>query len=252
MIDRALVLSLHDVSPHTWPACREILSQLQALGAPPVSLLVIPDHHRKGHFLADDGFRNWLLEQTAAGHEAVIHGYHHQRARSTGESWRTRMTTRVYTADEGEFYDISKEAAGALLRQAREEFAQLGLQPPGFIAPAWLLSAPAETALRHAGVEYTTRLQEVQDLQTGVRHASQSLVWSVRAAWRRQVSLLWNAFLFTRLASNPLLRISIHPVDLQHPAIWRQICRLVQAAQKDRCALTYADWVLQRRPAPVF
>jgi predicted deacetylase len=250
--DRALVISLHDVSPHTWPACREILSQLEALGAPPVSLLAIPDHHRKGHFLADDGFRSWLREQSARGHEAVIHGYYHQRARSEGESWRTRMTTRVYTADEGEFYDISEQEADALLRKARAEFEQLELNPRGFIAPAWLLSLPAEAALKSAGIEYTTRLQDVQDLQTGTRHASQSLVWSVRAAWRRQVSLLWNAFLFSRLTANPLLRISIHPVDLHHPAIWRQICRFIRAAQQqDRQALTYADWVFAQRDSAV-
>ncbi len=247
--ERSLAISLHDVSPHTWSACREILSQLAQLGAPRVSLLVIPDHHGKGHFLADDGFRAGLLEQTAAGHEAVIHGYYHQRARGTGESWLTRMTTRVYTADEGEFYDISKEEAARLLEKARAEFAELGLRPRGFIAPAWLLGAPAEVAVREAGVEYTTRLREVLDLQSGVRHVSQSLVWSVRAAWRRQVSLLWNAFLFTRLASNPLLRISIHPVDLQHPAIWKQICTFVRRAQKTRCAMPYGDWVTRQRRA---
>ena len=245
--ERSLVISLHDVSPHTWEPCREILAKLEELGGPPVSLLVIPDHHHKGHMLAAEGFREWLCEQAGRGHEAVIHGYYHQRTRSEGEDWRTRMTTQVYTADEGEFFDITEGAAGELVRKARGDFESMGLEPRGFIAPAWLLSEAAERAIRGEGLDYTTRLRGVVDLQTGARHVSQSLVWSVRAAWRRQVSLLWNAFLNTRVAANPLLRISIHPVDIAHPQIWRQVCSLVERAQVDRNAMTYAEWVLQRR-----
>ena len=40
---RALVVSLHDVSPRTRGACAEILRELAALGVPRCSLLVIPD-----------------------------------------------------------------------------------------------------------------------------------------------------------------------------------------------------------------
>src|SRR4051794_40564674 len=78
MSGRALVISLHDVSPQTRAACAEILAQLAVLGVPRCSLLVIPDHHRRGHFLADAGCVTWLRVQAAAGHELVMHGYFHQ------------------------------------------------------------------------------------------------------------------------------------------------------------------------------
>ena len=240
---RSLVVSLHDVSSHTRIACESILRQLATLGVRHCSLLVIPDHHHRGHFLADAGFCAWLRAQAEHGHEIVMHGYFHQRRRRGDESARAKFTTQLYTADEGEFYDLDRESAAALVVKAREEFQQLGLAPTGFIAPAWLLSGGAEDALRELGVKYTTRLGSVLDLQTGATHRSQTLVWSVRSAWRRQVSLAWNALLFRRLAARGLMRISIHPVDVEHPAIWKQIRDLVSRALADREPLTYDAWL---------
>ena len=239
---RSLVVSLHDVSPHTWESCRRILDQLNRQGVSAVSLLVIPDHHRRGHFREFPEFCEWLRQQVAAGCEAVIHGYYHQRPPRGGETLRDRVITRSYTAGEGEFYDLPYDQAKALVSRARDEFHAADLHPVGFIAPAWLLSAPAEQALRDLEIAYTTRLRGVWDLRRGQVEQSQSLCWSVRAAWRRQVSLAWNAFLFKRLTARPLLRVAIHPVDLAHPRIWRQITRLLAAAQLHRRMLTYEDW----------
>lgn len=246
---RSLVVSLHDVSPHTRAACAEILGELARGGVERCSLLVVPDHHHRGHFLADAKFCAWLQAQAAAGHEVVIHGYHHRRERRAEESARDKFTTRLYTADEGEFYDLDRASAAALVTKARDEFRQLDLATPGFIAPAWLLSRDAEDALRDLGIEYTTRLGSVLDFKTGITHRSQSLVWSVRRGWRRWTSLRWNAFLKQRLATNPLLRISIHPVDLQHAAIWQQIGELVTRALADREPLTYERWLVRTRAA---
>jgi len=243
---RALVVSLHDVSPRTQAACARILGELAAIGVQRASLLVIPNHHRRGHFLEDESFCEWLRGKERAGHEIVTHGYYHQRARRSGESAMQKITTRIYTADEGEFFDLDRETARGLVAKANAELAQAGVHPRGFIAPAWLLGSEAEAALRELGVEYTTRLGTVADLRSGRSWESQSLVWSVRAAWRRGVSLAWNAALFRALRGNPLMRISIHPVDIEHATIWRQIRRLVRLALEDREALTYHAWLRQR------
>jgi predicted deacetylase len=200
--------------------------------------------------LGDVQFGPILRQLAAAGHEIVIHGYHHLRDRKPGESVRDKVTTRFYTANEGEFYDLDRTTALQLVTKAREEFQQLGLSPGGFIAPAWLLGRDAEEALRDAACEYTTRLGTVLDLRSGQNFASQSLVWSVRSSWRRQMSLAWNSLLFRRLTANPLLRISIHPVDLKHPKIWQQIGELITRALADREPLTYLAWLTRQRAAP--
>jgi hypothetical protein len=53
------------------------------------------------------------------------------------------------------------------------------------------------------------------------------------------VSLGWNDALFKSLAENNLLRISIHPPDIEHPAIWRQILTLTRQAVESRTAIPY-------------
>lgn len=252
MSSPALVVSLHDVSPLTYDRCTRIIAELSALGAKRTSLLVIPNHHSRGHFLDAPELCAWLRERAAEGHEIVTHGYFHRRERRKKEGFVQRMTTQVYTADEGEFYDIDREHAAELVRRANEELQKVGLNPCGFIAPAWLLSQAGEDALRELGCEYTTRLRTVSDLFQNTIYQSQSLCWSVRAAWRRVVSRLWNATLAKRLASIPLLRISIHPVDIEHEMIWRQIRDLVNEAARNRSATTYLDWVRQQRAASHF
>jgi uncharacterized protein len=243
MSARSLVVSLHDVSPRTRPACERILAELGSLGISATSLLLIPDHHHRGHFLDDAMFCEWLRGLAGKGHETIIHGYFHQRARREGETPIAQAMTRIYTADEGEFYDLDRATARDLVAKARDEFCGIGLDPHGFIAPAWLLGAEAEAALRELGIGYTTLLGSVVDFKRDASHRSQSLAWSVRSAWRRAVSRMWNALLFRRLATNPLMRISIHPVDIEHPAIWRQIHTLITRALADRKGLTYHAWL---------
>jgi hypothetical protein len=243
-----VVVSVHDVSPLTRDSVASILSALGRAGVRRVSLLVVPDHHHRGNITADPAFGSWLRDLVAAGHEPVLHGYFHQRERRSDESARARFLTRCYTAGECEFFDIPFDAARALLARGRDQLAQCaGIAPAGFIAPAWLLSPEGEAAARDLGFAYTTRLKSLSDLARRRIHDSQSLCWSVRAPWRRPVSRAWNRLLFRGLRPNPLLRLSIHPPDLAHPAIWRQIQLLAARALEDREPITYQDFVTRWR-----
>ena len=237
------MVSIHDVSPLTRESTDAMLRDLHPLGVTAFSLLVIPDHHHRGHFFKDKDFCAWLHEQSESGNEIVIHGYYHQRERRSQETALQKIVTRFYTQDEGEFYDLDEETAYAMVTKALDEFGMIAMNPSGFIAPAWLLSGPAEHALGRAGFKYTTRIGGVTDLRTGAVHASQSMVYSVRNTWRRAVSLAWNAWLFQRLRANPLLRVGVHPPDFKHAAVWRQIRRSISLALEDRQPLTYEQWL---------
>jgi predicted deacetylase len=244
----SLVVSIHDVSPLTRDRVDAILAGLAAAGIARTSLLVVPDHHHKAPIAGDADFAAWLRAHLAAGHEAVLHGFFHRRERRERESASTQFFTRLYTADEGEFFDITLEEARTLLARGREALTECaGVDPTGFIAPAWLLSAAGEQAARELGFGYTTRLKTVTDLTAGKVLESQSLCWSVRSGWRRAASLGWNPLLATLLGKTRLLRISIHPPDITHPSIWYQIRCLATRAAKDRTPLTYRDFIDQWR-----
>ena len=241
--ERALAVSVHDVSPWTCQRVKLILRDLAAEGIGVTSLLVVPDHHHRGRVEEDTEFLDWLQQLQSAGHEVVLHGFFHVRDRGSGGSWWQRMVTEHYTAGEGEFYDIDYEEAYRRLEQGRKILVDAGLKIPGFIAPAWLLGSEAERAARDLGFAYTTRLRGVLALQTGEWTASQSLVYSVRSFWRRTVSLGWNAWLASRLQSNAMVRIGLHPPDWDHEKIRRQSLGLAKAAAVERSVIRYRDWV---------
>jgi len=109
------------------------------------------------------------------------------------------------------------------------------------------LGAEAEAAVKKAGFDYTTRLRSFKDLVTTRETTSQSLVWSVRAGWRRVLSLWWNFLLARRLWGAPLLRIGLHPADWSHGRIRRQALGLIRAALAGREVMTYEDWLARLR-----
>jgi len=243
----ALIASVHDVAPTTRVAVEKIVAELSRHRIPVCSLLVVPNYHHRGSSTDDHGFVRWLQDLEAQGHEIVIHGYFHERPRGNGEGLPGKFLTRLYTKNEGEFYDLDYDEAFRRITQAREEFAKAGLTPRGFIAPAWLLGSASERAATAAEMEYTTRLTGVRDLRSGDNFPARTLVYSVRSGWRRVASMVWNGALARQLAGSPLARVSIHPTDLNHPEIWQQILRLTDQLIENRIATTYRDWVAERR-----
>ncbi len=241
-LPRTLVVSIHDVTPATMPRVEMILAELDKLRIRRTSLLVIPNYHERLPILEHPHFIEKMKALAVKGHDVVLHGYFHKRKRRRGESFLKRLMTRVYTSNEGEFYDISEERAMEKILQGLSDLRSCGLNPNGFVAPAWLLSAGGESAARTLGLQFTNRLGSTLDLQQGTLIKSQSLVWSVRSPLRVATSIKWNRNLEARLKPNPLMRMSIHPVDFDHDAVAAQILRIAGRAAKERTAMTYDQW----------
>ena len=236
---KSLVVSLHDVSPLTQSLCDQILVQLRELGIGQVSLLIIPNHHGRAPIGESPAFQRWLSRAIEAGHEPVLHGYYHRRERGKADSLVRRVMTEFYTAGEGEFYNLSSGEAATLLERGLADLSFLPRKIAGFIAPAWLLGAEAEVAVRELGFLYTTRLSKVRVFNGNGDIASQSLVWSTRAGWRISMSLVWNRSLSLCLSGAQLVRIGIHPPDAQHGMVWKQIRKLISAAGRSRRCASY-------------
>jgi predicted deacetylase len=247
---KSLVVSIHDVSPSTRGRTEQILGDLISAGVGRVSLLVIPDHHHRGLISEDPAFSQWLKAECHRGNEAVLHGYYHLRENRKTDGLWTRLIARSYTAGEGEFLDLAKVPARHFLDLGRASLETCGVNVSGFIAPAWLLGEDAEQAVREAGFQYTTRISTVVDFQNQSVHRSRSLVWSVRAGWRRSCSLVWNALLFQSIKRSPLIRVGIHPPDWDHPRIRKQILQILGKALAARRPMTYEGWLTSIRDRP--
>ena len=244
MTQKLLIVSIHDVSPLTWDKVRMILDRLESIGIKNRSLLLIPNFQGKAPIDQAGGeFQSWL-QQIQRQDEICLHGYTHQAQEIRGSLFARLMAT-VYTQREGEFYQLTPEAMRQRLQQGLEHFAKVGLQPTGFIAPAWLLAPGAESILREAGFKYTTRLGSIELFTSASikKLKAPTLCYSVRNGWRRVLSRLWNPLLFKLSKEVPLLRVAIHPVDIDHPEVFQQILDLLRKAIEVRQVVTYQQMV---------
>ena len=219
---RALVVSIHDVSPLTEQAriCNDSATLLPP-GWTDIALLVIPNHHGKAPIRENPEFCDWLRESAAdaRGCAAWILSHAVRRGQADGGTPWLRSTIlpgrgvlRPFRSDATLRLERGKrEFVGTWLVRAR--FHRAGLA-------SWSRRPSAQS--RRVGFEYTTTLRTFKDLVTGRETVSHSLVWSVRSAWRRVASLGWNRLLAGKLFRAPLLRIGLHPVDWQDGAVRRQ------------------------------
>ena len=243
---KSLIVSLHDAHPGSHTAVAEQIAFLAGYGITRSSILVVPEFHHGGPVLQDKSFCDAVTAWQGQGHEIVLHGYFHDRRESPPERLSTLFWTRLYTSREAEFLDLPPETARLRLERGRALFASQGWDAGGFVAPAWLMAPGLTGLLAELGFTYTTRLREIIPLLPGVNRlvTSQSLCYSTRAWWRRVASGIWNKHLYGRLRDTNLIRLSLHPRDLEFPLMRRQIDQILRASLKRGFQpITYGDYV---------
>jgi uncharacterized protein len=236
-----LIVSLHDFHPKSLTAIRGQIEFLTSLGVQNYSILVIPQYHHKKRLQDDAPSLAYLNERHAANDDLVAHGYYHDRV---GQGKGSIFWTKLYTANESEFHSISDGEVRHRLTRAQTLWAENGWQLHGFIAPAWLMPEEQDVILKRMNFTYTTRLKYFQNLRTLKKTETQSLCYSTRAQWRRNVSLRWNKWLFDRLLkTKDVIRLSLHPGDLQFEPIKLQIQSIVESALANGYQpITYAQF----------
>lgn len=241
-----LIVSFHDLAPHSRPACEQFLGMMREVGIERVTLLVVPMWYEQSTIDQHPDFVDWLLELQAQGHEIQLHGWSHRVKSVDGGLW-AQIAGNVYTAREGEFYQLNYQDALSRLRAGCELFQTLGLHVQGFTAPAWLLSGPARQALIDLGFEYTTYLQHVEWLPAQERFYAPTLVYSSRSAWRGAASRVWLPCWQRLNASAEYLRLAIHPVDMQFSGIRQSFLHLARLTRMTREPITYRQMFMDQQ-----
>ena len=239
---RHFCVVLHDVAPATWPAYREFIAALETLAPVPLTLLVVPDFHRRGSLEGDTTFLAAMERRLARGDELVLHGYHHDDPGPIPPSPRAWFLRRIYT-HEGEFYALDEAEARRRLEAGMALFARLRWPLRGFVPPAWLLGAAARRAVARCGLAYTSDPRRLLRLPAFTPEPAPSLVWSARSGWRRALSRRWNEHLLRRHADVPLLRLGLHPVDMAHAEVRRYWLASIAALLATRQPSTKCRWL---------
>jgi predicted deacetylase len=236
-----LVVSVHDVAPPSWQPVKEILAQLNALGVPRVSLLVIPNY--RGQWRVDEHgeFAGWLRERADGGDEIVLHGYEHVEVKPP-HGLRDRLKNRLYTVGEGEFLSLTYEEAKNRMEQGLAVFKKAGIQSAGFVAPSWLLSAQGVAAARDLGFQYTNYYLKFTDLGHRKEAFAPSLVFGpgqLNEDW----ALRSQRFLASLLNRCSLVRVVIHPPCVENIRRFAQTLGIIREQLVRHRPVTYAGYL---------
>lgn len=237
---RVLCVSIHDVAPATWPACQRVIAAVHAVAPIPLTLLVVPYWHRLPQ-TASLQFHAELSSMQAAGHELALHGYTHLDEGPPPHNWAERFRRRVLTRSEGEFAALDKCAARQRLQAGAAWFAERNWPLAGFVAPAWMMSQGSCEALAELPFSYMTNYGGINLLPQFQALRAPALVTSTRHG--AGDALLRSAMMLSAAIQSQalLMRVALHPADVQRPANLRHAQRLIALALRERTAMTKAD-----------
>jgi predicted deacetylase len=219
-----LAVVLHDVAPQTWPVYEAFVGSLDAMGSIPLTLLVVPDYHHCGKLTSHRSFCAAIEARLSRGDEVAMHGYYHSDDLPLGVNPVEFFRRRIYTR-EGEFAALPCNEVQHRLERGLMMFSALGWPIAGFVAPAWLANQAARAALPGFPFLYTSSPAALIRLPQWRELPAPSLVWSSRSAWRRHLSHHWNKRRLRQSADRDLIRLGLHPIDMQHDevrAFWLQ------------------------------
>lgn len=226
---KSLIISIHDYHSDSLARIAKQIEWLDKRGINKVTILAIPNYHKKGEIHKNLTVVRFLQDLIDLGNEVALHGYYHLRTHSRSLSKLRpvdHFLTRIYTANEAEFYNISKEKALRLITFGLEIFKNCGIHPNGFVAPGWLISEDALNAVWETGFKWTCTLTKIIN-RGGYFEKTQTFCWSTREFWRVPVSITWNYFLWLKNSNSKTIRISLHPYDLELKAIRYQIQKII-------------------------
>ncbi|MBA1247134.1 MULTISPECIES: DUF2334 domain-containing protein [Pseudomonas] len=243
MVERNVMLVLHDVAPETWKDYQPFVEAVDALGNVPMTLLVVPDFHHRNPLDQHPAFIKLMDQRLARGDELALHGYFHCDDAPAPTNPRDWFMRRVYTY-EGEFYTLDEAQARERLEKGIALFERFGWPLHGFVAPAWLMSEGTRRALSQTDLRYTSDPQHFYLLPDHRQVEAPGLVWSARSPWRRGMSWLMSEQAARRHRSAPLLRLGLHPVDMRHEFsrdYWLGLLKRLMA--EGRTPINKIDWL---------
>ncbi len=212
-----LLVSIHDVTPALASGVEALWTLCRSHGVTP-ALLVVPNWHGAWPLGAHPDFFAWLRERARDGAEIILHGERHDEHGSPRNALdQVRAFGR--TNREGEFLTLDRAEAERRIARGLALLRGAGLDPIGFVPPAWLMRDATIAACASAGLCFTEDDTSLH-LTAGVMRTLPSPVvrWSGRTAARAWASAAVAAWRYQVQRDAPLVRIAFHPSDLDHPA----------------------------------
>jgi uncharacterized protein len=235
---RRLLVAIHDVTPAHADALRRTYALLEAMGITRCALLVVPDWHGAWPLERHAAFVDDLLARQAAGAEIFLHGWRHDEA-GTRRTLVQHVRVAGRTAAEAEFRIIPPAEAERRLDRGLDLFRHLGLEPVGFIPPAWLHGPGALAQLKARGLGYTEGFWWIRRVADGAGRFAPALSWSSAVSWRSRLTAGIAGLRHRAPWVQPMVRVAIHPPDMLIPVVARSVRVSLEGLRAGRELTTY-------------
>jgi hypothetical protein len=243
---KRVLIAVHDVTPAHAPALAKIYVLLEELGIARYALLVVPDWHGQWPLDRHTAFVDDLLRRQADGAEVFLHGYRHDEA-GFRRTWMQRVKIAGRTAASAEFYLAPPDEAARRLDLGLALFARLGLNPAGFVPPAWLHRPGLADQLQRRSLAITEGFWAVRDLATGRRVFAPALSWSTARRWRSHLTAGIAGARRGLETARTLVRVAIHPPDIERGVVSPSLRQTLASLSAARRAMGYRE-ALAARP----
>jgi predicted deacetylase len=201
---------------------------------------VVPNWHGAWPLEEHPQFAAWLRTRQERGAEILLHGLRHDEVGSTRTPWQ-HVRALGRTAAEGEFLGLTPEEAARRMGLGFETLRTCGLRPAGFVPPAWLHGRRSFQVIAGQGLDLTEDDRSVYSLARGRGLRAPVVRWSTRKAWRAAAGVAIAAVRRPLEGWRPLVRVAIHPPDMDHPAVRRSVERTLEAMLRRRVVVSYAQ-----------
>ncbi len=237
---RQVVVSVHDVCPSLASEVSWLLEQLDALGARPRVLKVIPASP-DGALLDHPSFVDLLRAEAAAGSEIVQHGYAHRVVGSLRGPLLTRARGWLFARHDAELLSLDDDTLVERIAAGRRALATAGLEARGFCAPGWLAPPGLPGLLRRLGFRYYVGMSALVDLDSERRHWLPWLGYVGADPLQEYLVGLGGRLFLAVGARAPAIKVFLHPRQAPSSDACRaSLCRLARLL-RGRRPTTYAD-----------
>ncbi|MFN3336152.1 MAG: polysaccharide deacetylase family protein [Thermomicrobium sp.] len=252
---RQLLVSVHDVAPAYLEELRWLLAELDAIGARPRSLLVIPCHRGQDDLRRHPKLIELLEAEVAKGSELVLHGYTHTRVgrrdpqaqrRSPRIDWRgdplTIARAALFAREVAEFVSLEWQEQRARLIAGRELLTSLGFETVGFCPPGWLHTPELPALLGELRFAYLVEMLFLVDVRNERRLTTPWMGFMGTGWLHEELAQLGAWLLGPWRAVAPRISVFFHPQGAPRSPVCRRVLRqLAQELERGGEPLTYAD-----------
>jgi predicted deacetylase len=229
-----LAVALHDVEPATFERCALIRDWLADLGVDRVTLLVIPAPDLHPFHDRRPDMAQWLEERARDGDAIAQHGFQHRQVRRAAPP--RQLVARVQGGSAAEFVGLDVDETRRAVLAGRRLLKLAGVQPRGFVAPAYAYT-PALRATLATTFDWWAGIGKLHRADRSTTRAP-ALTLGTSTTLKR-----WTSPAVVRLGarlSGDLLRLDLHPADLDHTRCVGAVEKVLRAA-RHRAAVTYDE-----------